>query len=174
MVAYWNNSTQNYCTQLFNVISLIPVSTNTSKKTSARVEFLASTILNYARESSELADEILTRTSYMKVQDSDTGLVQLTKDLNNLMEDVAPTFKDAAYILNYVTVAPIILNTLAAVFCMGCSAIFHLGNVHSATVSAMLARLDYGGISVLIFGSSIPIITYAFACDEVLSKFQTY
>lgn len=51
MVTYWNQSTQDYCLQLFNVIALIPVSNSTSKKVANRIDFLGSTLLNYAKES---------------------------------------------------------------------------------------------------------------------------
>jgi predicted membrane channel-forming protein YqfA (hemolysin III family) len=38
------------------------------------------------------------------------------------------------------------------VFCLGCSAVFHLLNVKSPEWNSVLARLDYGGISFTIFG----------------------
>ena len=63
---------------------------------------------------------------------------------------------------------PLIVHCLSACFCLGSSAIFHLFHVHSRTVSEVLSRLDYGGISVLIMGSSYPPIFYTFACRQVV------
>jgi adiponectin receptor len=54
---------------------------------------------------------------------------------------------------------------MSACFCLGCSAAFHLLNVKSLSFHTFLSRLDYGGISFLIFGSCVPIITYSFACQ---------
>ena len=50
-------------------------------------------------------------------------------------------------------------------FCLGCSAAFHLYYVKSPKFSDFMSRLDYGGISVLIFGSAMPIMVYSFACE---------
>ena len=74
-------------------------------------------------------------------------------------------FKETEYLLSYVSVAPLLTNIISAVFCLGCSAAFHLYSVKSKLAQDVLSRLDYGGISVLIFGSSVPIVIYGFACD---------
>jgi len=50
---------------------------------------------------------------------------------------------------------------------MGCSAIFHLVQIHSRKIYDIFSRLDYGGISVLIMGSCYPPIFYIFACQPV-------
>lgn len=68
-------------------------------------------------------------------------------------------------ILSYVTIAPLLVNLASAVFCLGCSATFHLYAVKSQKINNILSRLDYGGISILIFGSAVPPIIYGFACD---------
>ena len=47
---------------------------------------------------------------------------------------------------------------------MGCSALYHLCYVKDEKYQANLSRLDYGGISVLIFGSAFPILYYSMAC----------
>ena len=60
------------------------------------------------------------------------------------------------------------INLASAAFCLGCSAAFHLFYVKSPMFLNVLARLDYGGISVLIFGSALPIMYYSFACDPEL------
>ena len=49
--------------------------------------------------------------------------------------------------------------------CLLCSAVFHLFHVHSLKVQALLARLDYCGISFLITGSSFPPLLYVFECN---------
>ena len=48
---------------------------------------------------------------------------------------------------------------------MGCSAAFHLFHVRSESIFNLLSRLDYGGISILIFGGATPIIYYSYACE---------
>jgi hypothetical protein len=53
-------------------------------------------------------------------------------DLNEQVKIIAPKFLDVDSILNYVSVAPLIINLAAAVFCFGCSAAFHLWSVKSA------------------------------------------
>jgi len=50
---------------------------------------------------------------------------------------------------------------------MGCSAIYHLMSAKNPSYQANLSRLDYGGISILIFGSCVPILYYAMACNQI-------
>ena len=69
--------------------------------------------------------------------------------------------------MNFVSIGPLMTNIFSAVFCLGCSAAFHLLSVHSQLTHNILARLDYGGISVLIFGTSQAFIYYSFACSNV-------
>jgi adiponectin receptor len=83
---------------------------------------------------------------------------------------VAPTFRDVNYILNYISIVPLSANLFCACFCLGCSATYHLLNVKSQKVAAILARLDYGGISILIFGTIYSVIYYGMACDEVANS----
>jgi len=47
---------------------------------------------------------------------------------------------------------------------MGCSALYHLMYPKSAGYQSNLSRLDYGGISILIFGSAFAVLYYAMAC----------
>ena len=56
---------------------------------------------------------------------------------------------------------------MSAVFCLGASAWYHLFQIHSKKVNSILSRLDYGGISFLIMGSSYPPIFYVFTCEQV-------
>ena len=50
---------------------------------------------------------------------------------------------------------------------MGCSTLCHLFFIHSEKTSNFLSQLDYGGISILIMGSSYPPLFYCFSCKEV-------
>lgn len=93
---------------------------------------------------------------------------------DELLVKAAPNFRDTDYILSHITVWPIVGNIFAAVFCLSCSAVYHLLHVKSTNVSTVLARLDYGGISVLIIGTVYAVIHYSFACDEVFTKRLTW
>jgi len=64
-----------------------------------------------------------------------------------------------------VSIVPLLINLVSAAFCLGCSAFFHLYFVRSEKMADVLSRLDYGGISVLIFGSACPVIVYGFSCE---------
>ena len=94
--------------------------------------------------------------------------------LNELLFLTAPNFKDPDYILSYVSVWPLVINIIAAFFCLMCSAVYHLMSVKSPTLNAILARLDYGGIAALVFGTSFTVINYSFACDEVVTAQITF
>ena len=72
--------------------------------------------------------------------------------------------------LNYVSRWPLFAHMASAAICLGCSAFYHLCFVKSIAVSNFLARLDYAGISILIGGSTMPPITYLFACGPALCK----
>lgn len=74
---------------------------------------------------------------------------------------------DANLILTYVSRWPLIIHLVSACFCLGCSAFFHLFHIHSQTAAEIFSRLDYGGICILIMGSSYPPILYPFACRPV-------
>ena len=93
-----------------------------------------------------------------------------TDYLNEIEAIVAPDFLEADQILNEVPIWPLAINVFSACFCMGCSALYHLMFVKNRKVSEALARLDYGGISILIFGTSFPILYYAMACDQIYGK----
>ena len=90
--------------------------------------------------------------------------------MNQLRQRVAPSLEDRDSVLSATPVWPLACHTFAAVFCMGCSALFHLMYVRSEQTSNILSRLDYGGIAVLIFGSTVPIIYYCFPCASTQSK----
>jgi len=74
---------------------------------------------------------------------------------------------DSPLVLTYVSRLPLFIHLSAICFCLGCSAIFHLFQIHSKKWNEILAKLDYGGISLLIMGSSIPPIWYNYSCAPV-------
>lgn len=70
-------------------------------------------------------------------------------------------------VLAYVTTMPLVVFLLSGFCCLGFSAMYHLFWIHSRTVSQWMIRMDYGGICILIMGSSYPAILYGFACGPV-------
>ena len=94
------------------------------------------------------------------------GLSQLKETSSLILQDREKNFIIPDEILTYVSRWPLAINILAAIFCLGCSTIFHLFNIHSKKVLTVLSRLDYGGISVLILGSTYPVTFYSFACQK--------
>lgn len=73
---------------------------------------------------------------------------------------------DHEYLLAYVPIWPLIVQLMCGVFCMGCSAFYHLFYVKNEFCKKILSRLDYSGIIILIMGSSIPPHYYPFACQN--------
>ncbi|KAH7718972.1 Protein PAQR-2 [Aphelenchoides avenae] len=53
---------------------------------------------------------------------------------------------------------------LGAISCLGLSCTFHTVQCHSERVGQIFSKLDYSGITLLIVGSFIPWIYYAFYC----------
>jgi len=58
---------------------------------------------------------------------------------------------------------------ICAIFCLLCSAIYHMATCHSEAVSNHCHAFDYAGIVVLTVGSFFPCIYYGFFCQP---KFQ--
>jgi len=54
----------------------------------------------------------------------------------------------------------------SAVFCLLCSAFFHMASSHSKQVAARCHALDYSGIIALILGSFYPCVYYGFYCEQ--------
>lgn len=54
---------------------------------------------------------------------------------------------------------------LGAVLCLGFSTFYHTVSCHSPQVGRFFSKLDYCGIALLITGSIIPWLYYAFYCD---------
>uniref|UniRef100_A0A0K0DQ39 Adiponectin receptor protein n=1 Tax=Angiostrongylus cantonensis TaxID=6313 RepID=A0A0K0DQ39_ANGCA len=53
---------------------------------------------------------------------------------------------------------------IGAILCLGMSFIFHTVACHSDSVGKLFSKLDYTGITMLIVGSFIPWLYYAFYC----------
>ncbi|KAH3919625.1 hypothetical protein HBI56_029110 [Parastagonospora nodorum] len=54
--------------------------------------------------------------------------------------------------------------------CFALSAIFHIFNNHSARVHVFGNQLDYLGIVILMWGSTVPCVYYGFYCTPALQK----
>lgn len=118
--------------------------------------------------------------SVLKWQESRvTVLKQGLKNLEGVFDSIKSkikiwTMRSAGYelsqtydtntLLTYTAKWPLIVNLFSACFCLGASACFHLFHIHSKKWQIILNRLDYGGICILIMGSSYPPIIYVFCC----------
>jgi len=80
------------------------------------------------------------------------------------LEMEGPPVSDINSFLNYVSRWPLFAHMASACICLGLSAIYHLFFVYSQNASDIFSRLDYGGIAILILGSTMPPINYLFAC----------
>ena len=65
---------------------------------------------------------------------------------------------------------PTFIFLASAIVCMSFSALFHLLNPISASAYKTFQKLDYAGISILIAGSTVPIIYYSFRCSSTLKS----
>eukprot|EP01029_Cantina_marsupialis_P028742 TRINITY_DN777952_c0_g1_i1.p1 TRINITY_DN777952_c0_g1~~TRINITY_DN777952_c0_g1_i1.p1 ORF type:complete len:419 (-),score=70.25 TRINITY_DN777952_c0_g1_i1:406-1662(-) len=61
---------------------------------------------------------------------------------------------------------PAIIFLSSATICLLFSSTFHLMNVVSEVANNMLAKMDYAGIALLICGSTVPMITWLFYCNQ--------
>jgi adiponectin receptor len=59
---------------------------------------------------------------------------------------------------------------LGVVLCFSFSGFFHILSNHSEEVAAFWNRLDYLGIVILMWGSTVPSIYYGFYCDPNLRR----
>lgn len=65
---------------------------------------------------------------------------------------------------------PIIVFLISAIFCLMCSAIYHLFYCLSERADEFFKRFDYAGISILITGSTFPPLVYGFYCQIFYAK----
>lgn len=59
----------------------------------------------------------------------------------------------------------------SAIICLTFSSVFHCFLCYSCRASALLVKLDYVGIALLICGSGVPVIYYGFYCMKQLQAF---
>lgn len=101
-------------------------------------------------------------------------LSSTVKDTHDRIESIknSPKLKDLIIVdklLVYIPSWPLVAHLFSGFFCLGFSAMFHLFWIQSKYVCDWMARLDYGGICVLVMGSSYPPIFYLFSCGPVLT-----
>lgn len=70
------------------------------------------------------------------------------------------------YILTYL-LGPLFVHMFGAILCLAFSAGMHLFDAYSEKLQTFLTRLDYGGIALLIAGSTFPPVVYGFACNPI-------
>ena len=73
---------------------------------------------------------------------------------------------DTATVLNFVPRWPVFINLITACLCLGLSATYHNFFYQNRYLMDKLATLDFGGICLLIMGSTYPPIFYPFACES--------
>lgn len=61
---------------------------------------------------------------------------------------------------------PFLLYIATVVFCFSASSVFHLFSPLNKKIHTLLNRLDFGGIAVLIWGSSISVHYYILHCHQ--------
>ena len=76
------------------------------------------------------------------------------------------TLPDPQHLLSPVPIWPLVVQLLSGIFCLGCSATYHLVKVKSLRAKTILSKLDYSGIIILILGSSFPPHIYPFVCPS--------
>lgn len=88
---------------------------------------------------------------------------------------IAPVFAYEALYLRYPLASPADIFVFSTFFygvsiCFVFSATYHIISNHSPKVQKMGNQLDYLGIVILMWGSTIPSIYYGFYCDPRLQK----
>lgn len=76
-------------------------------------------------------------------------------------------FASRLYKLSWVEQLVYAVFFLSASMCMGFSCMFHTVLNHSPKMFKLFSRLDYSGISLLVVGSYVPWLYYAFFCNPV-------
>ena len=69
--------------------------------------------------------------------------------------------------MNQTSFIPLSVHILSVCLCLGCSALYHWFWIKDRKTAARLARLDYSGISIVIFGTTVPIASYGMSCNAV-------
>lgn len=91
-------------------------------------------------------------------------------DVIDMLTNHEHPIEDIDEFLNYASKWPLFAHMITAALCLGFSATYHLFFVYSPRVYLLLAKLDYAGILLLMFGSTMPGVNYIFACPDVSCK----
>lgn len=136
-----------------------------------------SSLINLKVNCLSCAEDILQYISELKLSLAEyVGNNQISEEIEHILqimkvkeEQILSLYNESAAILKDQTSLlqkwPLFVMLFGAVFCLGCSALFHLFIAHSEKVSNLLNRLDYAGISILIVCSCYPLNFYLFNCD---------
>ena len=95
-------------------------------------------------------------------------------DVIEMLSNHDHPIEDIDEFLNYVSKWPLFIHLISAGICLGFSALYHLFFIYSPKVYLNLAKLDYAGILILMFGSTMPGVNYLFACPEVSRKYRCH
>ena len=87
----------------------------------------------------------------------------MRKDPSLTMDDII----DTPYLLSHIPRWPIFVHFAGGVLAFSSASFYHLFYIVSPRWNEVLSRLDYGGISILIMGSSYAPYIYAFSCKPV-------
>jgi predicted membrane channel-forming protein YqfA (hemolysin III family) len=110
-----------------------------------------------------------------KMQNFSSSLVESIDKMEWLELSSRPKpINDVDEFMGYISRWPLFVHMISACICLGFSAFFHLFNVYSPGVKAFLARLDYGGIIILIFGSFVSPVYYHMSCGPSMKWRNTY
>ncbi|KAI0298706.1 HlyIII-domain-containing protein [Multifurca ochricompacta] len=82
-----------------------------------------------------------------------------------LLHTVNDSYFKAHVDISWADRAVFVVFLSSAVFCLFCSAFFHMASSHSKQVAARCNALDYSGIIALILGSCYPCLYYGFYCE---------
>jgi adiponectin receptor len=101
-----------------------------------------------------------------KMQNFSSSLVESIDKMEWLELSSRPKpINDVDEFMGYISRWPLFVHMISACICLGFSAFFHLFYVYSDTMSTWTAKLDYAGIIILIFGSTMPPINYYLSCE---------
>lgn len=80
------------------------------------------------------------------------------------MQIIHPDIND---LNQHISRIPIFIFLTSAILCLLFSALFHLFRSMNKKTYDKMHRLDYAGISLLIFGSTFPPLVYCFYCKPI-------
>lgn len=129
-------------------------------------------------ESRHVIDEIGDSAVVHFFEDINNKLINLKDKVSDIIEVHEESWMDIFEQGNgkYIKLSrwPVFVQLICAIICLGCSAIFHLFSAHSHKTHAILNRLDYAGISILIAGSCYPPYFYFFYCEPCKNFFKVF